>query len=230
MKRRVEECCDTIIDDDDLMAAIKLYNQWRAAMREFVKLAGSHPAEVSNTARVAVVNAGYYMDKAEHLQKVRELNEALVQLPESTEGYYKVVLSGIYEDIPAITSILEDSKIAVVADDLAKESRAFARLVPEEGDPIEALADGWCSLRADTELFDPKKEHIDALVQKAKDSGASAVIILLAKFCDPEEFEAPLATRAIRDAGLKCITVEIDQSTESYEQARTQVETLAELL
>lgn len=230
VKRRVEECCDTIIDDDQIMAAIKLYNQWRAAMREFVQLAGSHPAEVSNAARVAVVNAGYYMDKAEHLQMVRELNEALAALPESTEGYRKVVLSGIYQDIPAITAILDDNKIAVVADDLAKESRAFARQVPEEGCAIEALADGWCGLRADTELYDPKKEHIDVLVQKAKDSGAGAVVILLAKFCDPEEFEAPLVTRAVRAAGLKCITVEVDQSTESYEQARTQVETLAELL
>ena len=141
-----------------------------------------------------------------------------------------MVLSGIYQDIPAITAILDDNKIAVVADDLAKESRAFARQVPEEGDAIEALADGWCGLRADTELYDPKKEHIDVLVQKAKDSGAGAVVILLAKFCDPEEFEAPLVTRAVRAAGLKCITVEVDQSTESYEQARTQVETLAELL
>lgn len=230
VKRRVEECCDTIIDDADLMSAIKLYNQWRAAMREFVTLAGSHPAEVSNAARVAVINAGYYMDKAEHLEQVRQLNAALAELPASTEGYRKVVLSGIYEDIPAITSILDDNKIAVVADDLAKESRAFVRQVPEEGDAIEALADGWCGLRADTELYDPKKEHLGALVQKAKDAGADAVVILLAKFCDPEEFEAPLATRAVREAGLKCITVEIDQSTESYEQARTQVETLAELI
>ena len=220
VKRRVEECCDTIIGDEELSAAIKLYNEWRAAMREFVALAGSHPAEVGNAGRVAVIDAGYYMDKAEHLKMVRELNAALAELPASVDGYKKVVLSGIYEDIPAITSILEDNKIAVVADDLAKESRAFARQVPEEGDPIEALAAGWCALRADTELYDPKKEHIDAL----------AVIILLAKFCDPEEFEAPLATRAIREAGLKCITVEIDQSTESYEQARTQVQTLAELL
>lgn len=230
VKRRVEECCDTIIDDADLMEAIKLYNKWRAAMREFVALAGSHPAEVSNAARVAVINAGYYMDKAEHLPLVEQLNAELAKLPASTDGYKKIVLSGIYEDIPAITSILEDNKIAVVADDLAKESRAFSRVVPEEGDPIEALAKGWCDLRADTELYDPKKEHIDALVKKAQDAGASAVVILLAKFCDPEEFEAPLVTRAVREAGMKCITVEIDQCTESYEQARTQIETLAELI
>lgn len=230
VRRRVEECCNTIIEDDQLMSAIKLYNQWRAAMRDFVELAGSHPAEVSLGARLAVIQSGYFADKAEHLKQLRELNSALAELPVSSDGYHKVVLSGIYEDIPAIVSILEDNKMAIVADDLAKESRAFSRDVPEEGDPIEALADGWCSLRADTELFDPKKEHVDALVKKAQAAGADAVIILLAKFCDPEEFEAPLVTRAVRKAGLKCITVEVDQSTESYEQARTQIETLAELI
>ena len=109
---------------------------------------------------------------------------------------------------------------------MRSRARSPRRAIPSRRSP----SSGWCGLRADTELYDPKKEHIDALVQKAKDSGADAVIILLAKFCDPEEFEAPLATRAIREAGLKCITVEIDQSTESYEQARTQVQTLAELI
>lgn len=136
----------------------------------------------------------------------------------------------MYEDIPSIVEMLDENKFAVVADDLAKESRAFARAVPEEGDPIEALADSWCALKEDPELFDPKKAHIDALVKKAQDSGAQGVVILLAKFCDPEEFEAPLAAKALREAGINVVTIEVDQSTETYEQARTQFETFAELL
>ncbi len=229
-KRDVEECCGTIVTDDELRESIKLYNEWRAAMREFVKLAGSHPAEVGVADRVAVINAGYYMDKAEHLSKVRELNAALAAMPESTDGYKRIVLSGVYEDIPAITEILADNKFAIVADDMAKESRAFAREVSEEGDPIEALADAWCALKEDPELYDPKKAHVDKVVNLAKESGAQGVAILLAKFCDPEEFEAPLVTKALKEAGIPTITVEIDQSTETYEQARTQFETFAELL
>lgn len=230
VKRGVEECANAIIENDGMLASIKLYNEWRAAMREFVELAGAHPAEVSVADRVAVINAGYYELKEEHLAQVKALNAELAKLPESTAGFNKIVLSGIYEDIPAITEILDANKYAVVADDLAKESRAFSREVPEAGCAIEALADGWCSLKEDPELFDPKKAHLDALVKKTKDSGAQGVVILLAKFCDPEEFEAPLAMKALREAGIPVVTIEVDQSTESYEQARTQLETFKELL
>ena len=59
---------------------------------------------------------------------------------------------------------------------------------------------------------------------------ALGVVILLAKFCDPEEFEAPLVTKALKEAGVPVITIEVDQSTESYEQARTQLETFAEII
>lgn len=230
VKQQVEECADAIIDDEALSAAIKLYNEWRAAMREFVDLAGSHPGEVSVASRVAVIDAGYYMDKKEHLEIVREINRLLSAVPPSVEGYKKVVLCGIYEDIPTISSILDENGYAVVADDLAKESRAFSLRVPETGDPLEALADGWCSLKNDSILFDPHKEHVGSVVAKAKDAHASGVVILLAKFCDPEEFEAPLVANACKDAGIPCLTVEIDQSTESYEQARTQLEAFADLL
>lgn len=230
VKRKVEESLGSIIENDDILAAIKLYNEWRAAMREFVKVAGQHPAEVSVADRVAVINAGYFMHKADHLPLVKELNAALAELPSSLDGYTPVVLSGIYEDIPAISEILDDNKYAVVADDIAKESRAFAMEVAEEGDGIEALADGWCGLKNDSVLFDPHKDHCRSIPRLAKDSGAKGVVLLLAKFCDPEEYDEPITKRECKAAGVPIVSIEIDQSTEAYEQARTQLETFVELL
>lgn len=230
VKRKVEECVGAIIEDDALKSAIRLYNEWRGAMREFVKLAGTHPAEVSVADRVAVVRSGYFQDKSVHLESVRQLNSLLASLPDSTQGYRKIVLSGIYEDIPAITDILDENRFAVVADDLAKESRAYALQVPEEGDPIRALAAGFCALEADSLLYDPEKLHVSHVADLARENGADGVVILLAKFCDPEEFDAPFIAKTCREAGMAQVTVEIDQSTESYEQARTQLETLAEII
>lgn len=230
VKRDVEECLGTIIEDDDLRASIALYNEWRAAMRTFVQLAGQHPAEVSVTDRVNVINAGYYLLKDEHLPLVRALNEALAALPPSLEGYKPIVLSGIYEDIPSISAILEDNKFAIVADDLAKESRAFALQVPEEGDPVEALADGWCALKCDSVLFDPHKDHCRRIPALAQEAGAAGVVILMAKFCDPEEYDEPITKRECKAAGVPVVTIEVDQSTETYGQARTQLETFAELI
>lgn len=228
--RSVGEACDTIIDPAKLAEAIKLYNSWRAAMREFVKLAGERPALVSVAQRSAVVNAGYYMDKAEHLAKVKELNELLAAQAPCTDGFNKVVLSGIFYDIPAIKEILDENKYAIVADDIAKESRAFAMQVPEEGDPIEALACGYCKLNNDSILYDANKSHVSHIAKLAKDCGAQGVVLLLAKFCDPEEFDAPMVAAACREAGMPFVQIEIDQSAESYEQARTQLETFVDLL
>lgn len=230
VKRDVEESLGTVIDDDELRASIKLYNEWRAAMRAFVKLAGTHPAEVSNADRVKVVNAGYYLRKEEHLELVRALNDELAGLPESLAGYKPIVLSGIYEDIPAISKILDDNKYAVVADDVAKESRAFSMQVPETGDPTEALADGFCGLRNDSVLFDPCKDHCRSIPKLAKESGAAGVVVLMAKFCDPEEYDEPITKIECKKAGVPVITVEVDQSTETYEQARTKLETFKDLL
>lgn len=229
-KRKVEEAAGNVITDEALSASIKLFNEWRHAMREFVKLAGTHAGEVSIANRLAVINSGYYLEKEKHLAMVKELNAALAALPESTDGKKKIVLSGIYEDIPAITEILESNDYAVVADDLAKESRAFAMEVSETGDPLEALADGYCSLSGDSVLYDPKKLHVSKVVDLVKESGAAGVVLLLAKFCDPEEFEAPVLVKALKAEGVPVVTVEVDQQTESYEQARTQLETFAELL
>lgn len=226
----IEECAHGIIDEAGLAASIKLYNEWRAAMRQFVKLAGTHPTEVGVQARLAVINAGYYMEKAEHLALVNELNAALAVLPESAEGFKRVVLSGIFEDIPAITQMLDEMSYAVAADDLAKESRSFALAVPEDEPPFEALADAWCALEGDSLLYDPEKTHVKKVVDLVRESGAAGVILLLAKFCDPEEFDAPLVKAACREAGIPFLQIEIDQSTETYEQARTQLEAFGGLL
>ena len=226
----VEECAHGIIDDENLGAAIRLYNEWRAAMREFVELAGAHPAEVGVRARLAVIQAGYYMDKAEHFAMVRELNEALAQLPESANGFKRVVLSGIFEDIPAIVEMLDEMGYAVVADDLAKESRAFAMAVPEDEPPMEALAEAWCALDGDSLLYDPEKLHPKKVADLARASQAQGVILLLAKFCDPEEFDAPFVKAACQEAGIPFLQIEVDQSTETYEQARTQLEAFGDLL
>jgi bcr-type benzoyl-CoA reductase subunit C len=229
-KRRVEEATGTIITDEALAKANQVHNAWRATMREFVKQAGLHPAEVGVADRVAVINAGYYMDKAEHTALVDKLNAALAELPASQDGFTKVVLSGIYEDIPALEQILADNGYAVVADDLAKESRAFGREVPEQGDPLEALAMSFVNITGDSILYDPQKTHVQKVVDLARENGADGVVLFLAKFCDPEEFDAPLVMQACKEAGIPAVSVEVDQCTESYGQARTKLETFKDLM
>lgn len=230
-RKEIGECLGTIIEDESIKESLRLYNEWRAAMRSFIKLAGTHPAEISASDRAAVIESGYYQSKRDHLKTVKAINECLSSMPESVEGYKKVFLTGIFENIPEILAMFDEGKYAIVGDDLARESRAFAVQIDEsEDDPVRALANAFCSAGSDPILFDPNKDHVASLKEAVKESGAEGVISLRAKFCDPEEFEHPFVSKACEELGVHLVTIEIDQMTESYGQASTQLEAFNDMI
>ena len=79
-------------------------------------------------------------------------------------------------------------------------------------------------------LFDPGKERGRELVKLAKAAGADGVLWVMAKFCDPEEFDYVPVRRMLEEAGIPLLAVEYDQQTASFEQARSAIEAFAEML
>ena len=59
---------------------------------------------------------------------------------------------------------------------------------------------------------------------------AQGVLVVLTKFCDPEEFDYPLIKRACAEAEIPCVLIEVDRQMVNYEQARTAIETFKDLL
>ena len=52
----------------------------------------------------------------------------------------QVVTSGIICDNPVLLKVFKDNNVAIAADDVAHESRAFRTDASEEGDPMMALS------------------------------------------------------------------------------------------
>ena len=48
------------------------------------------------------------------------------------------------------------------------------------------------------------------------------------KFCDPKEYDVPIIMEACEKAGLRLLTIEIDQQAHSFEQIRTRVQSFVE--
>jgi len=70
----------------------------------------------------------------------------------------------------------------------------------------------------------------ELLEELLKANGARAVIVCLMKFCDPEEYEFVSYHKALKDRGYTVLSIDIDQQPANYDQARTRIETLAEIL
>lgn len=233
VKSELEKISGNTITDEALRDAIKVMNRSRKARREFVKLAGQHPEAISAVERSAVLRSAWFMEPAVHAQKLEELNEELSKLPASNWKGRKVVTSGIICDNPKLLQIFDDNNIAIAADDVAQETRAFRVDASEEGDPMMALAQQFADQDYDVLLYDEysnKNRRADYLVQMVKESGAQGLVLFMQQFCDPEEMEYPYLKKALDDAGIPHIKLGVDQQMRDFGQASTAIQAFADVL
>ena len=233
MRKELEKIKGSPIPDEAISASIKIYNRSRRARREFVALAAKHADAVPATARSAVLKAAWFTPKAEYTKKLEALNAELNGLPAADWKGPKVVTSGIICDNPQLLKIFEENNIAIVADDVAHESRSFRVDAPETGDPMEALAQQFADQDYDVLLYDEassenrRGEFVADLVKK---SGADGLIVFMQQFCDPEEMEYPYLKKALDAAGIPNIRIGIDQQMRDFGQARTAIQAFADVV
>jgi len=231
LKTRLESISGVTISDDKLREAIRICNANRAVRREFVRLSGKHPGVVSVKARCSVLKSSYFVAKPEHTAMLSELNEELKKLPVTDWRGPKVLVSGIINDNAGLLDIFDEYGFAVTADDVAHESRGIRVDAAEDGDPMTALALQFAAQGRDPLLYDPelhsRPRHI---VETVRESGAQGVVILMMQFCDPEELEYPSLKRALDEAGVPFVVISTDQQMKDFGQARTILQTFAEIL
>lgn len=240
-----ESCCNKIrkeldevsghqMTDEDIQNAIKIYNRSRAARRAFVKLAGEHPEAVSAVMRSGVLKASYFMLKDEYADQLEALNAELKALPKSDWKGVRVVTSGIICDNPTLLKILDDNNCAIVADDVAHETRSFRCDCPEDdADPTHALAVQFKNQDYDILLYDKfsnQNRRGEYVAQMCKDSNADGLILFMQQFCDPEEMEYPSLKKALDAAKIPHIRLGIDHQMRDFGQARTAIQAFADVL
>lgn len=233
VKSELEKISGNTITDEALREAIKVMNRSRKARREFVKLAGQHPEAISAVERSAVLRSAWFMEPAVHAEKLEELNAELAKLPASNWKGKKIVTSGIICDNPKLLQIFDDNNIAIAADDVAQETRAFRVDASEEGDPMMALAQQFADQDYDVLLYDEhsnKNRRADFVVQLVKESGAQGLVLFMQQFCDPEEMEYPYLKKALDDAGIPHVKLGVDQQMRDFGQASTAIQAFADVL
>lgn len=198
-------------------------------MREFVKVAADYPQVIDPVARHAVFKSRMFMDKAKHTVLVKELMEEIKKSEVQPWTGKKVILTGILAEPNEVLDIFKENGLAIVADDLAQESRQIRVDVPSgEAAPLYRLAKVWQNMYGCSVATDTKKIRGKMLMDMVKQTGADAVIVCMMKFCDPEEWDYPVYYRQFTEAGIKSLMIEIDQESSSFEQTRTRVQSFAE--
>lgn len=231
VKEKLEVYCGNPIVDSKIQAAIAVYNEHSQVMQEFAQVAVDHLDIIDPIVRHNVFKSGWFMEKPAHTAAVREVVEELKKLPKHEWKGKRAVLTGILAEPAELLQILKDNNIAVVADDLGQESQQYRTLIPDRGDNgIQRLCYQWQDRRGSSLAFEEHKTRGEMLVQMCKDTAADAVIVCMMKFCDPEEYDYPVYMHSLNEAGIPSLYLEIDQQTDNNEQARTRIQSFAEML
>ncbi len=227
---QLENLSDIEITDAAIANAVRVYNERRAVMRHFIDIAADRPGLLSPSARNAVFKSSCFMDVNEHMVKVAELTDLMEKTSVPVFKRPKIVISGIIADHPGLLKILDDIGVAVVDDQVTHESLRFRTDVPVTADPVIGMAQQISNIEGCSILFDPGKNRGTMLIDLARKCKADGVLLVLTKFCDPEEYDYVPIKRMLDRANIPVIKVEVDQQARDNEQIRTALETFCEIL
>ena len=199
-----------------------------AAMRKIDELLAVHP-EITAAQRSDIFKSAFFMTKEEHTDLVEALIEKLEAQTPAAEKL-PIVISGILTDAPALNAILDEMGLHIVADDVAAQSRQYRTDAPERDDALNALAEKFAAMGNCSVLYDQEKNRVKWIVDTAKARSAKGVLVVLTKFCDPEEFDYVMIKKACEAADLPLTLVEVDRQMVRFEQVRTNLETFRDLL
>ena len=220
VKEKLEDILDVHISNKAIKNSIAVYNENRAACREFSDVAAEYAAVVTPSDRHAVIKARWFMEKSRHTALVKELIAALKAEPAPEFKGKKIIVTGIQVEPYDVLDIFQENGFAIVADDLAQETRNFRQDVPDDDDALMALARAWNEFDGCSLATDANKPKGQMIIDAVKKYGADAVVVCMMKFCDPEEFDYPILLQEFEAAGVKNLYIEVDQESTAFEQVK----------
>jgi benzoyl-CoA reductase subunit C len=233
--KRLSACYEQLsgnkITDEALRQSIALYNEQRRLVRELYAIRRETPQNLSTVECYGLTRVGTLLSPEEHIAILREALPELRRRNEKPKDRIKVVLEGSFCEQPPIELLdgLESAGCYILDDDFLIGWRWFSGDIPAEGNPLRDIANAYLNrsvysgVKHDTR--EPKAKH---LIDKFKATGATAVLILAAKFCEPALFDYALYKRALEKEGIPHLCLEFEEKMWIFDKARTEVETFVE--
>ena len=220
-----------IITENQIEEAFSIYEKYRRTMRRFSETSAEHPEIITARKRHLLIKAGQFMDKAIYTEMIEEIIQGLEGEPSSGYQGTRVVVTGLLSEPIEMLDIFDENQITIAADDLSLGSRLWRTQARKDvTDVFQKMAYRVADQEGDTFLYDPEKKKGQMLIDMAEECRADGIVVLMMKFCDPEEYDYPIYKEEVEAASVPMLYLEIDQQLTSFEQIRTRVQSFTEML
>ena len=216
-----------------LEKSIAAYNENRSLLRQLYDQRAEKPHVIHASELYAVTRAGNLLPVAEHTALLEHLIAELPRRFGRPRDSVRVVVEGAFCEQPPLDLIklIEEAGCYIVDDDFGLGRRWFTEDIPTDGDPLTALAESYRTRSQYSSVrHDSRNPRQKGLVEKARRRSADAVIFLIAKFCEPAEFDYVLFKQELEKEGIPHLLLEFEEKLFTFERLRTEVETFVESL
>ena len=229
-KKDLETAAGTEITNADLKDSIKKFNLIRRNLSKIYALQSQTPGIIKGADLLAVVKGSMMMDRDEVADLLPAIAARLEKMGAPKKGGKRIIISGSICDFPGFYTAIEAAGGVVVGDDLCTGQRWFKGEIPEDENPMDAIA-----ARLLDRMICPAKhsalavrgENIVSLVRQNK---ADGVVFMLLKFCDPHAFDYPYLKEFLESKGIKTLLIEVDDQQQSLGQLSTRIETFIHMI
>ncbi|MDR0354740.1 MAG: 2-hydroxyacyl-CoA dehydratase family protein [Deltaproteobacteria bacterium] len=236
LKEHVERKFGRTIADDDLREAIRKRNLERAKLKEFYELSALSPPPMTGLSQLQFLFGSQF--KFDHAGKMAEIGQAVAKIKEAYEkgerpvpaSAKRIVLTGcpMGGATEKVVKVLEECGAVVVAFENCTGAKQFDRQVPEEGDPLENLAQYYLEIGCAVMSPNPNRlELLERLVKQFKADGAAEMVLTA---CQPYSVETETVRRRLKELGVPFLSLETDYSGSDLEVLRNRAAAFLETL
>jgi len=219
------------ITDDAIRKSIALYNEQRRLCAEVYEIKRNAPWILSTYEAYVLIRVGTLMPVEDHIPILRSAIASIGERKRPPRDFVRVILEGSFCEQPPLEllKVLEESGCAIADDDLLLHTRWFTGEVPEDGDPLGALASAYIDTTRYSSVrhYGPRSRKAEFL-KKIREQNVDGVIFAAPKFCEPALLDYVLFKDELEKAGIAYLGFEYEEKMGVFESIRTQAETFVE--
>lgn len=214
------------VSDEMLADASRQSNALKKRLQVFSGLRAEK--DTTNREYLEVLIKSMTLPRAEAIKAVDAAIDTMKNRGPFPRDKIKALLTGSDVTYPELMDQIDEAGFRVVRDDLSIGERYFATLIPEDGNPVEALARYYLTIPRPATKTGLRK-RIEYLETALEQSGIRAVISQNLKFCEPYAYDAVLVNSALKAKGCRVLHVEREFSPTPDNQLATRLAAFAEM-
>ena len=230
LQRGVEAIAGRPIQADELRHSIDVYNRNRALLRSLYAIKRETPWLLSADEAYILVAIGGMMPREEHNALLEAALPLIAVRPNKKQDKIRIVFEGGFCEQPPLDLIRAIARSCyVVDDDLLIGLRWILEDVPLEGDPLFNLASAYLEKSSYSPVqHDLRKPKEKMLIERIRNSRASAAILTAAKMCEPGLEEQVAYLHALDAEGIPYFISEFEEKMTTFDHMEIQLETFVE--